>query len=1373
MKHIITSLLLLLCAVGIQAQELNVLPKITPAGGSYNDKVTVTCTFPEGCAGGKYWFNGGQISARNYNGPITMERSTKLSVAGVNGEGRIITDVVTYDYTINKVTPPYITTSPEANTSRESFYVTQLFWNNASTTSLDVTAFKEGGSRYGEDAVWLVYEPSHRIVARSDYNGIWSSGDNSYKAYIYNNFRPTDEGAYTLHIAGGIFVVDGQRYNQEIVLKYFIGADESTVPVFTPTSGTYQDKVQVSIAYPQNAFFQFYQIDGQNRQLYNGPFTITQSSTIKAWGRNEDMTEETDVAIANYTILPSTPPVDVLPRPRFSRSGNTITIAETEPNTTIKYWFDNRMQTAKLYTGPFSVDRNCVISAVAYRQNGVSPTVDYTISHFPEESGDLGMMVLRTPDDWENVSLTGMSPNGRFVSGYTDTGGTPMAFIWDVTSGKSEFVSTQYYSRANGVSNDGTLCGWRVEVDPVTGESISTSDETLFYGYFQNGVWTRQPEGMTVVGITGDNVLYGSYNGKPATFDIKTQAMSVFPGGNGSINCASADAKVFAGQVSSNGKLTPAYWNGNTTPVLISTDRECGVKSISGNGRWMYLDNAAWGAYCDIAGYRYDVANAKLEKMTSMGAQYPSRYEWMYTVADDGTLYGVYDASLMSHDTGRALAYTTDGVWRSVSDILAERDFAPEDIHFLSCKLVSADQNTFVMTAFPADLDLNDAFQFALAVKFDAVVNHAAPVNLKVAQLSDTKTVRINWEAPLMGAEGISSYKIFRNGSLINTVDANTFEIYDRTVEENVEYTYAVSAVYSDGVVSQLSYPCTITVVIASHTPARGLAMRQSGINDINLSWLSPVISLPKLQYFNEENEHAAFGTAGYDSEWGIRIPASDVSVYKDMEIRTFQFLPTGPQVGYELRLYKGTPGSRDYNTTPFYTQTIDPASLKYGTVNTITINTPQALPVNQDLIVALFITQKGNDNMLGVSHEGFRAGYTDLCRIDGVHDKFISIAEESSVTTEIVVPLGVGLATEESLKASTVKNYEVSDNGVVLGNIDAVKFRIENVSEGKHNFAVRTLYMDGIYSEPSTITADIKKNEAAFVPVSDLEVENGAAGKVTFQWSAPLNEDKTNIHWGDMNPSEGLVNLGYPVFSVASMYPVTMTNAYADDYEISHLFYYPTANAKFRLYLDNSEEEVYFDENVTPEVGKLNFVPLEEPVTIDQSTNYRFVIDVDDCPSGQAPLAFDSSNKCQDGYSNLINAGNDWMTLNDVLQIDQHPNWLMGIVIRQKDADEMPLKGYNVVVNGGRMNDKLLTDCIFSTSALPNGTHKATVDVVYDDTRIVKSEPVTFQIVNSGIEAVTTDDVNGVKYDIQGRRIISDKSGRSLFIMNNKKYIK
>lgn len=1374
MRTIFCALLLMLCAAGVKAQELNLLPQLTPASGSYDDKVTVTCTFPEGCAGGKYWFNGGQIVARSYDGPITIERSTRLSVAGVNAEGRIITDVVTNDYIINKVTPAFVTTQPELSSSRESFYVTQIIWNNANTTALDVAPFKEGGPRHGEKVVWLEYEPTHQIIAQGDYNALWQGGSNSYKAYIYNNYRPEAHGAYTLHIASGVFVIDGQRYEEELALKYFVGADESDVPVFVPAAGTYNDKVQVSINYPQMAFYQFYQIEGQSRQVYNGPFSITESCTIKAWGRTEDYSTETETATVQYTIVPSSKPLDPLPRPTFSRSGNTVYINESEPNTTIKYWFDNKMQTAQLYTGPFTVDRNCLISAVAYRENGISPTVDYAISHFEEEVTDFGTMVLRTPEDWESVYLTGMSPNGRFVCGYTDTSGTPMGFVWDITSGKGEFVSTQYYSRATGVSNDGTICGWRVEVDPVTGETLSTSDETLFYGYFHNGEWTRQPAGMTVMGITADNVLYGSIDNRPATYDIKSQTRTVYPGAYGCINCVSADGSVYAGWTSQGGKRTSAYWvGGNTTPEKVQTDRECAVVSISGNGQWMLMDNSAWGAYCDIAGYRYNRATQQLETLSSMGAQYPSRYEWMNTITDDGTLYGVYDASMMSHDSGRALAYTTDGVWRNVADILAERDFAPEGLALLSCKYVSSDQNTFVMTVFPTELNPDDGYHFALAVKFDAMVNHAAPTSVKATQMFGVQAVKVSWEAPLMGAENITVYKLYRNGALLETLGADMFEYFDNNVENHNDYTYALTAMYADGVESALSFPYSLTVTIAGHSPVRELSLRQSGINDVNLTWQSPVISLPKLQYFKEENEHAAFGTSGYDSEWAIRLPASEINVYADMQIRTFQFLPTGLQAGYELRLYKGATGTRNYDAVPFYTQTIDPASLQYGTVNTVQLNTPQSLPVGQDLLVALYIQQRGNDNMLGISHEGFRAGYTDLCRVVGVHDRFVSIAEESSVTTEIVVPLGVGLGTEQSVLASMVEGYEISDNTSVQGSTASTGYRIENVSEGQHSFSVRVLYQDGQYSEPVSLTADIRKNEAAFVPVQDAHVDGGEPGEVIFSWSAPMNDDRTEIHWGDLVPTEGLAYLGYPVFSAASLYPVTLTSAYADQYEITHLFYYPTAEAMYRLYLDDNVQDVLFDEFVTPVIGKLNYVALTEPVTIDQSTNYRFVIDVEECPYGASPLAFDSSNHSQDGYSNMLNAGNDWMTLNDVLQIDQHPNWLMGLVIRQKDGREMPLKGYNVVVDGVCQNSQLLTQCGFATSTLGEGVHVATVDVVYDEQRTVKSEPLSFGIHPDGVGHVGADAAAGVVYDLNGRRVLSDRMGRGLYIINDKKIVK
>lgn len=1374
MRKILSLLLLLLVAVGIGAQELNILPTVSPAGGTHEDKVVVTCTFPEGCAGGKYWFNGGEINATNYTKPIVIERSTRLSVAGVNVDGRIITDVVTYDYTINKVTGPFITTSPEVNTSRESFYVTTLTWNNAYSTSIDVADFKEGGSRRGEKVVWLVYEPTQSIVAQSDYNGLWQGGSNSYKAYLYNNYRPTAEGAYTLHIARGVFVVDGKRYDEEIVLKYFVGQDELVAPVFTPASGTYEGKVTVKIDYPKNAFYQFYQIEGQNRKNYDGPLTITESCTIKAWGRSEDFSEETEATTATYTIVPPTTPVTVLQRPVFSRNGNTVSITSPDADVTIKYWFDDRMQTAKKYTGPFTVDRNCLISAVAYRTNGLSPTVDYSITHFEEAPTDLGTIVLRTPEEWENVYLTGMSPNGRYVSGYTDTDGTPMGFVWDITSGKGAFLSTQYYSRAMGVSNDGTVCGWREEIDPVTGERVSTSDETLFYGYYRNGEWTRQPNGMTVKGISGANVLYGSYNSKPATYNTATKKMTTYGGGNGCINCMNYDGSVLAGHLTVNGRRQPAYWTAIDQPVIVPTERECGVTCISANGQWMLMDNTSWGAYCDIAGYRYDVAGKKLETLTSMGAQYPSRYEWLYSIANDGTLYGVYDGTLMMPESGKALTYTPDGVWRSVADVLASKDFAPEGLDFLSCKLVSPDQNTFVVTAFPSDMNKDEGYVFALALRFNATVAHAAPTSVKAEQMFGVKTVKLSWEAPLMGGEDVTAYKVLRNGEQVATLDANTFVWYDRTITNAGEYTYTVVAVYADGVESEPAFPYTLTVEVAGHAPARNLTVRQSGINDINLSWLSPIISMPKLQYFKEESEFAAFGTSGYNSEWAVRIPASDISVYEGLDIRTFQFLPTGPQEGYELRLYKGTPGTRRYDATPFYKQTIDPSTLKYGTVNTILLKEAQPLPKDADILVALYIKQKGNDNMLGIAHDGFKAGYTDLCRVEGVHDQFVSIAESSTMITEIVVSVGVGLGTEESLNAAMLTGYEVSDNGKVLASVDAIRHRIMDAEEGKHDYAVRAKYLDGEYSEPTTLTFDVKKNEAAFVPVTDLKVGTNEQGAAQFTWSAPLNEDKTSIHWGDLNPTPGLSYEGYPLFSVGSIYPVTLTNAYAGEYEISHLFFYPTADATFRLYLDDNIEEPFYDEIVpSVEVNKLNYIELPEPVTIDESTNYRFVIDITNCPMGESPIAYDSTNGSADGYSNMLNVGTDWMTLNDVLQIDEHPNWLMGMVIRQKNARQMPLQGYNVVVDGERKNAQLLTDCTFSTANLTTGLHSATVDVVYDAKRTVKSEPVSFQFTATGIETLDANAGADMIYDLQGRRVITDKLGRGLYIINNKKFSK
>ena len=196
MKHLIVNLILLLaCVIRVSAQEICVTPTMTPAGGSHDDNVNVTCTFPEGCAGGKYWFNGGEIKKEDYTSPILIDKSCCLSIAGVNAEGHIITDIVSQNFTINKITPAFVTTTPEENSQRESFYVTSIKWNNTESVTLDISAFKEGGSRRGENVVWLTYDNTGEVIAQDNYNALWLNSTNTYKIYIYKNYRPTAYGS--------------------------------------------------------------------------------------------------------------------------------------------------------------------------------------------------------------------------------------------------------------------------------------------------------------------------------------------------------------------------------------------------------------------------------------------------------------------------------------------------------------------------------------------------------------------------------------------------------------------------------------------------------------------------------------------------------------------------------------------------------------------------------------------------------------------------------------------------------------------------------------------------------------------------------------------------------------------------------------------------------------------------------------------------------------------------------------------------------------------------------------------------------------------------------------------------------------------------
>ena len=158
------------------------------------------------------------------------------------------------------------------------------------------------------------------------------------------------------------------------------------------------------------------------------------------------------------------------------------------------------------------------------------------------------------------------------------------------------------------------------------------------------------------------------------------------------------------------------------------------------------------------------------------------------------------------------------------------------------------------------------------------------------------------------------------------------------------------------------------------------------------------------------------------------------------------------------------------------------------------------------------------------------------------------------------------------------------------------------------------------------------------------------------------------------------------------------------------------------------------------------------------------------DLPVGKAPVAFDSSMKSEDGFSNLIERGYGWESLDQILQIDDKANWLMGMVLRQKNAEILPVSGYDIFIDGNQKNSETIKDSKYSVPAVADGTHTVSVDVDYNAVGKVKGQPVTFIVSADGIKEVTDTVGSKNMYDIQGR-VITNRNGQQLFILGGKKY--
>ncbi len=199
--------------------------------------------------------------------------------------------------------------------------------------------------------------------------------------------------------------------------SYVINGKVST-PLFIPAGGSYVQEQNVAISvYPSDANI-YFTTDGSlpvanPALLYSGPIPVTQTTTIRAFATMPGW-QDSDPAIATYTL-------NVLPPLVSHASGlypNPISVSFTNQNSgaTIYYTTDGSDPLdipANLYGGPFAVNTNTRVRAIAYRAGWTpSPELDlnyvinpaitapvFSVAHNSILSSEFNLSISTTPAD--------------------------------------------------------------------------------------------------------------------------------------------------------------------------------------------------------------------------------------------------------------------------------------------------------------------------------------------------------------------------------------------------------------------------------------------------------------------------------------------------------------------------------------------------------------------------------------------------------------------------------------------------------------------------------------------------------------------------------------------------------------------------------------------------------------------------------------------------------------------------------------------------------------------------------------------------------------------------------------------------------------
>lgn len=947
------------------------------------------------------------------------------------------------------------------------------------------------------------------------------------------------------------------------------------------------------------------------------------------------------------------------------------------------------------------------------------------ISVFAEK----GTMIISSPTSFQVLAV---SPNGKWACGVSGDGisSTEKGVLWNMETGEMTYLSTTGSSVAYDVSDDGTVVG--------SG------------GYYKDGAWHRFDNsafpgagGGTHFAISKDGRYVAGYvmmggDYAPAKW-VDGKLAVIYPYDNGVAQCyaISDDGQYAAGwgyTTTGDAPLnrTIALWTDTTVEYLSKR------ASFAEAGRHFSSDNSL--LLCEAMGHKFVYNLNTKEKLELPFYSLDCSNQILCYVNNDGVVLG--GEEMFNNLTGQSDVYGyvyDDGKAWDMNQWLKEKhnvEIDPQQYKIYRGVQMSEDGKVIAMLAYTLQNGALTADYVSLVVMLDREVDICPPVTLTAEKIRGVNKVRVTWKEPMMNAANVLGYNLYRDNQLI--VEGISEMAYIDEVPAEGTYSYTATALYEgegdEFVESEHSVPVTINVVDEPINKARNIETHAVNYNDLKLRWGAPESNLPSLTYFNSEGTISGFGGGLVSFSAAIRLPYDIVNNYAESHvIARVAFMPRNPEARYTIKVY--------VNGDERVSQPVDNATLSYNNMNTIDLDTPITFNGIDNILVAVDVDatsfSAASNDVIGMSYGEVVTGYSDLLR-QLVEPEYYSLNQSSldAGYGEMAISWAISAIFAEldangkpNVECDILDGYDLYRNNELISTTEQAHYYDENLASGFYTYGVAARYADGSVAEPTTFNVNFRPKSEVLTAVDNVDIE-ADINYVNASWEAPRDNDATVIsHAGSSSSGRGITRTGATdliEYTVAHDY----SNDYFDWYEgyyIESLRFYPTAEATFAIALEVNGIDYDFivlnglDEEGGYTLNTWNNVKLTTPYQITNSNSIRIKLVCSDVDPSTYPICTDRgrtiggvSDLYSWDYSRFSSANADGGVTG---------SWMLGMNINNGSSQLLPVKGYNVELNGEQLNDALVTETSYQNEnlSLKNGsTNRMRVNTIFD----VEGEP-------------------------------------------------